>query len=343
MQFPFEVGFDALQADLDSYVDAVFGCLESEFLVMPKGSGFVEFPVFENAYEALKRATANFSDVTPETVEPIVFDTPITLVILRCMLGFSPSEWAYCASRHTGVNVTQSAARTIDRTIRLNPTFPLPGRDVMTGQRVRALVATACHLLQAGSPEQSTDELHRLDKADTADGLISVRSSANLGIPYSVLLYERLLGRPFAGHRDSISELIGNIVETAIEDQLTRAGISFRKTSRAERVSGFDQAPDFIIPSEHNPHIVIEAKLTEDDGTARDKVTRVQHLNALSMEGQLPGDQRFEVVACIAGRGFGVRREDMRKLLVATKGKVFTLQNISELVPYTRLADFRTR
>lgn len=343
MLFPFEVEFDELQTNLDSYVDAVFGCLESEFLIMPKGSGFVEFPIFENGYEALKRATANFSDVTPSTVEPIVFDTPITLVILRCMLGFSPPEWAYCTSRHTGVNVTQSAVRTIDRAIRLNPTVPLRGREGTTGQRVRALIATACHLLQSGSPGQSPDQLHRLDKADTADGLISIRSSASLGVPYSVLLYERLLGRPFAGHRDSISELIGNIVETAIEDELTRAGISFRKTNRAERVPGFDQAPDFIIPSEHNPHVVIEAKLTEDDGTARDKVTRVQHLDALSKERQLPGGQRFEVIACIAGRGFGVRREDMRKLLVATNGKVFTLQNISDLVPYTRLAEFRTR
>ena len=71
-------------------------------------------------------------------------------------------------------------------------------------------------------------------------------------------------------------------MESAIEDVLTRAGISYRKTRRAERVTGFDQAPDFIVPNEFNPQIVIEAKLTEDDGTARDKVTRVQHLSSLS-------------------------------------------------------------
>lgn len=343
MSFPYEVGFDEIQTNLDVYVDAVFGCLESEFLVMPKGNGFVEFPVFEDGYEALKRATGNFRDMTSASIEPIVYDAPITLVILRCMLGFSPPEWAYCANRLTGVNVTQSAVRTLDRAIRLNPSAPLQGRDGVTGERIRALIATACDLLESGRPDLSLDELHRLDKADTADGLISVQSSSELGVPYSVLLYERLLGRPFAGHRDSISELIGNVVETAIEDELTHAGISFRKTNRAERLPGFDQAPDFIIPSEHNPHVVIEAKLTEDDGTARDKVTRVQHLSALSVDRQRFGHEGFEVIACIAGRGFGVRREDMRKLLIATRGKVFTLQNIRELVPYTRLAEFRTR
>ncbi len=108
-------------------------------------------------------------------------------------------------------------------------------------------------------------------------------------------------------------------------------------------MAGFDQTPDFVVPNEFNPQIVIEAKLTEDDGTARDKVTRVQHLGSLSMDGQPPGKPRFEVVACIAGRGFGVRREDMKKLLLSTRGKVFTLQNMSQLVDHTRLAEFRSR
>jgi hypothetical protein len=122
-------------------------------------------------------------------------------------------------------------------------------------------------------------------------------------VPYAMLLYERFLGRPFAGHRDSVSELVGDVVEAAVEAVLVAAKISFRKTKRAERVTGFDQAPDFITPSEFNPKIVIEAKLTEDDGTARDKVTRVQHLGALSMKGKLAHeDPHSEVIACIAGR-----------------------------------------
>ena len=343
MPFPFEVGFDEVRSRLDMYVDAVFACLESEFLVMPKGAGFVEFSTFETGYEALKRATGNFRDVTPEKVAPVVFEVPISLIVLRCMLGFTPPEWAYYASRHTGVAVTQSAARTIDRNIRMKPEEALPRNGSVTERRIHALTDAACHILESGAPESSLGELHRFDKADTRAGLTSLRSLADLGVPYSILLYERLLGRPFAGHRDSISELVGNIVENAIEDILSRAGISFRKTRRAERLPGFDQAPDFVIPNEFNPQIVIEAKLTEDDGTARDKVTRVQHLGSLGTEGQPSGQPRFEVVACIAGRGFGVRREDMKKLLLSTRGKVFTLQNMHQLVDHTRLAEFRSR
>lgn len=200
VKFPFEVSFEEVQDNLDVYVDAVFSCLTSEFLVMPKGKGFIEFAVFEDGYESLKRATAGFHEVTPETLVSAVYDTPIALVVLRCMIGFTPSEWAYYASRQTGITVTQSAARTIDRNIRMDPQAPLPKSGTVQGQRIGALISAACHALASGIPRQAAaDTLHRLDKADTRAGLVSVRASANLGVPYSVLLYERFLGRPLPG------------------------------------------------------------------------------------------------------------------------------------------------
>ena len=335
--------FEQVQDDLDIYVDEVFGALQSEFLTLPKGKGFVEYPVFEQGYEALKLTTGGFRDLAPGPVTEAIFRVPIALIVLRTMLGFTPPEWAYITSQRTDVAVPQGAARTLDRTVRLNPLTPLRSSGGIAEKRIRAMAITACQLLTEGAPD-APGLLHRLDKADTRQGLTSLQPLAELGVPYAMVLYERFLGRPFAGHRDSVSELVGDVLEAAIEDVLSTAGISFRKTKRAERVTGFDQAPDFIVPDEFNPQIVIEAKVTEDDGTARDKVTRVQHLAALSMHGRQPNDApRFEVIACIAGRGFKVRREDMKKLLLSTRGKVFTLQNMPRLVECTRLAEFRTR
>ena len=40
--FPFEATPEEILRDPESYVDSVFSCLESEFLVMPKGAGFVD-------------------------------------------------------------------------------------------------------------------------------------------------------------------------------------------------------------------------------------------------------------------------------------------------------------
>ena len=52
------------------------------------------------------------------------------------------------------------------------------------------------------------------------------------------------------------------------------------------------------------------------------------------------GEPGFEVIACIDGRGFGIRREDMRRLLVALEGKVFTLSTLKDLVGNTGLSRF---
>lgn len=344
MAFPFELPFETVAADLDAYVDEIFGALRSEFLTLPKGVGFIEYPVFEDGYQALKRVTGGFRDLSAEPVIDTVYRVPVALVVLRAILGFTPPEWAYVTTQRSGVEVSQGAARTLDRTIRLRPLTPMRASGGVSEQRIRALVTTACQLLTEGVAQSIPGVLHRLDKADTREGLASLQPISDLGLPYAMVLYERFLGRPFAGHRDSVSELVGDVLESAIEAVLSEAGIGFRKTKRAQRVPGFDQAPDFIVPDEFNPQVVLEAKLTEDDGTARDKVTRVQHLGALSMQGLQPHETpRFEVIACIAGRGFKVRREDMRKLLIATRGKVFTLENLDRLIDCTQLARFRTR
>jgi hypothetical protein len=342
MKYPFEASFKEIEGALEPFVSAVFSSLASEFLTLPKGEGFVEHPAFETGYEALKKATGGFAALPKPGVLRTVLEAPISLVVLRSMLGFTPPEWACISSQRSGTELNQGFARTLDRNIRLSPLAPL-NPSPATLKRIEAMVATACDLLEAGCPKVPADKLHRLQKADTVGGLTALRNMAAIGAPYAMLLYERFLGRPFAGHRDSVSELVGDGLENAIEEQLAKAGISSRKTRRAERIPGFDQAPDFMVPSEFNPKVVIEAKLTEDDGTARDKVTRIQHLHSLSIAGQRAGHRKFEVIACIAGRGFGVRREDMRKLLLATQGKVFTPKTLDRLVECSALREFRTK
>jgi hypothetical protein len=336
----FNANYSDPTLNLDPFIDEVFGELTSGFLELPKGQGFVEYPVFETGYQALKKATAGFTKVTAQDVTAAIYATPVAFIVLRTILGFTPSEWAEATTERTGVAVGQNAARTMDRRIRVAPTAPLRDKNTIRDQRLKAMVLAAVQTLEAGTGEVDRALiLHRLDKVDTAGGISSIRPIADLGVPYPVLLYERFLGRPFAGHRDSVSELVGDIVESAIEDVLSRVGVSYRKTKRAESIAGFDQAPDFIIPDEFNPTVIIEAKLSEDDGTARDKVARVQQLRNLREESGLS----YDVVACIAGRGFKVRRNDMRRLLQATNGMVFTLASIEHLVEHTRIRDFVTR
>src|SRR5512138_1066020 len=114
-KYPFEAPYSAVRADLDRYVDAVFSCLESEFLVMPKGVGFIDYPVFEQGYEALKHVTKGFTLLDPEALLQKAFEAPVAILVLRTMLGFTPPEWAYVATLQTGVEVSQGFVRTLDR------------------------------------------------------------------------------------------------------------------------------------------------------------------------------------------------------------------------------------
>lgn len=339
MLYRFEVDYRDRNLEFDPLIDEVFSELRSSFLEMPRGDGFITYEIFEKGYQSLKQATNAFSIVNSKTVETAYSATPISLIVFRAILGFTPPEWAYLATELTEVGVGQSAARSIDRKIRLDPLTPRPLAATLSDQRIRALIKAGVQMLHDGANTEAMSILHRLDKVDTREGLKSLQPIAYLGVPYPMVLYERFLGRPFASHRDSVSELVGELVEGAIKDVLTAAKVSFRDTKRAERINGFDQAPDFIIPDEFNPVAIIEAKLTEDDGTARDKVARVQRLRTLRDQNQ----KDYDVIACIAGRGFKVRREDMRRLLQATEGKVFTLASMHLLLDHTRIREYRVR
>ena len=55
------------------------------------------------------------------------------------------------------------------------------------------------------------------------------------------------------------------------------------------------------------------------------------------------GTPSYQVVAALAGRGFAVRREDMRNLLLATHGKVFTLSTIRHIVEHTDIRRLATK
>ena len=339
MPLRFDLDYNDPSLAFDPLIDEVFSELQSSFLEMPRGEGFIDYATFEKGYQALKAATNDFVKVTAETVEAAVTAAPIAFVVFRAILGFTPPEWAYVTTEMTGIRVDQGAARTLDRNMRLKPLTPRILGSSLTDQRLRAMIEAGVQTLKKGAGASVPTLLHRLDKVDTREGIKSLQPIADLGVPYAILLYERFLGRPFASHRDAVSERVGEIVEGAIKDVLTAAKVSFRETKRAERINGFDQAPDFIIPDEFNPVALIEAKLTEDDGTARDKVSRVQRLRTLRDQAR----HDYDVIACIAGRGFKVRREDMRRLLQATDGKVFTLATLPLLIENTRIREYKVR
>jgi hypothetical protein len=338
-QHPYELSEAELLARLDEMVAVTFSDLTSQFLLLPRGNAYVTYEEFRDGYEILRMATNGFASLTTANCWTALRQDARSFIVLRTILGVSPPEWQDLTTQETGKQLPPNTARTIDGKVKRNPGY-FATSTALTRARVTDMLETARKVLTQGPGTAPDGLVHRLDKFDTVDGLVSVRHAAQQHVPYAVLLYERFLGRPYASHRDAVSELVGDVMESAIEAQLQDARIPFRKTGRAERVPGFDQAPDFFIPDEIIPAVIIEAKITGDDGTARDKVARILRLAYMRDEREANGQPTYQLVACIDGRGFGVRQQDCRDLLKATRGKLFTANTLKDLIPFTDLTKF---
>jgi hypothetical protein len=334
--YPFQANAKQLEEHIGEYVTETVASLSSFYLELPRRDDFLEYEPFKRAYEELCAATERFKNLDRHTIHEAVKGNGLILVVLRSIAGLSPPDLGDFAQEVSGTAVKQGTARRLDAETRRGRN-PLASARVHaeTRAQILALVDAACEAIEKGPQKASPFIVHRLDKVDTAHGLVSVQKAATEGIEYPMLLYERMLGRPFATYRDSVSSQVGDVVEDAVKEVLDTAKVSYYKTARAEAFEDFDQAPDFMIPSKADARILIEAKLTQDDGTARDKITRVQHLDRLS-----DGGKKFQVIACVDGRGFRYRPSGMRKLLLATKGKVFTLETMPYLIEQTGLRDF---
>jgi len=319
--------------------EAVLASLQSFFLTMPRGSSFCEREDFERGYHAFAEATQQGADVSGDALLVAMKADPRAWLVLRCILGVSPGEAGYLAAEAAAgkgepLAVEQGPMRDLDaRAKRGEPLLfdaAAPRKNQRDGDALlRRVVPLLGEVLKQVPPEPTEDAIHRLDKMDTSRGQETLVAAFRDGVSYSELLYERLLGRPYASHRDSVSGIVGDLIEGSIKRLLDDYGIDGAMARAREKVPGFVQAPDCRVPSE-NPRIIIEAKLTEDDGTARDKVARVQTLR--TYEDAKPEGERCQIVALVDGRGFGHRMADLRRLMEATDGHVYTLAELPLLV-----------
>lgn len=338
---PFEVNSQYLNDHIEEMAEITISDLTSQSLLLPKGESFLDYRGFRDGYGVLYRHTNAFDELTETSLWNALMEDSRVFCVVRSMLGMTPPDWAELARADRDSDVSQNAARGYDKDCRTNPGYVRhveeSNRAKKTPRRLRDMVSVAVEHLKEGAPTREKGMVHRLDQFDTKEGLESIRHAADEHVPYAVLLYERYLGRPFSSHRDSVSELVGEQMEGAVEDQLRSAGVPYRKMKRAERIEGFEQAPDFCIPDEIEPDVIIEAKITNDDGTARDKATRIIRL-AFERDKHRKQGKDYEVVACIDGRGFGVRSEDMKQMLKHLGGKVFTTASLDQLVQHTRIS-----
>jgi hypothetical protein len=123
MQRPFELSGEELRERLEEMVQITISDLVSEFLLMPMGSSFIKYPDFRAAYEVLKRHTAAFTNFTETAVSEALCENSRVLGVLRAILGMTPPEWAELARTEGMSDITQGAARGLDRACRETPEY----------------------------------------------------------------------------------------------------------------------------------------------------------------------------------------------------------------------------
>jgi hypothetical protein len=337
-----------IQEEYRDRAECILENLQSYFVDMPRGANFLEAPDFGDSFQRFRDASANGSDLSPETLLQAVAEDSRAWIVLRAIAGLTPPEAAALtmeAAAEAGVllSITADFARALDA--RCRRAEPVLLRDTSNATKAaRADSEALTHMVTylpaivtRGPGEVAEGRVHRFDKVDTRRGQKSIEEALNAGGGmYAELLYERILGRPFATHRDAVSDLVGDAVEDQIMDVLAAHGIKARRTRRRETVETFEQqAPDIMAPfvsSIDEVEVAIEAKLAEDDGTARDKVARVLTLRKNEDQRQDRGEKRRQIVAVLDGRGFGVRAPDLQRLLTACDGYVYAAAELEELV-----------
>lgn len=301
--------------DLEKYLQH----LSTSFYITPWGPNIVEQQEFLELYSVVSESTAAFSDISCRKIEEILRKTPKTLVVFRCIAGVSRDELGY----------------TMKYTLRLPNSTSLfdhmelegiaPANSVQAAALVLdKLISRQLYALDEVLPREDYRSI--FDRYDTQEGWASVAQAASQQA-YVQVLYQRYVGGFFRQVKDAYSEKKGDLLEAAVEKLLIDHGIPYHRTEKFEEIPGIKPAPDFVIPSKSNYEIVIEAKLAEDGGTARDKAARVKNLKAEC-------DQKgYTLIAVIDGKGFLTRTNDtISSIIDDTEGRTFSLANLKDML-----------
>lgn len=246
---------------------------------------------FRQTYTRVVELTEGFKRVDAQALAAVLREYPQAILVLRLIAALSLDELATLLRERTEIDISKDQMRDFEL-----------GREISESQKAKW--NKACRDLgellgdSIGGDLLALPEMvdkqkfrERRDKPDTRGSWPSVAEVATRGVDYWLLLYQRYVGEFFRQAMDASSSIKGDILEDAVVRLLEGHRIPFYRTRARERIAGWEQAPDFLLPNPGKPTAIIEAKLAEDGGTARDKAARIERL---CREGQAKG------VRCIA-------------------------------------------
>ncbi len=290
---------------------------------------FYELPHFQAAYDKLARATSDFTDLRVERLTAAIQAEPTILLPLRTVTGLLKKEFAWATklvAEELGVKpLSDNKVDSMERS-----------GSATTAEQARVAAETIDQIMRGSLFAEPTGAFKlKQEKPDTANGWASVRQYAADGVPYPVFLHQRHYGGPFRQVIDAASELRGDLIEDAVEALFSEHGILFIRTGshdQDEITTRFEitvrPAPDFVVhDAAGNLRAMLECKLTNDGGTARDKALRFERLRDESVRlGGIP------LIAVLGGLGWTRVNDTLGPVIRDCDGRVFSVSNLPEML-----------
>jgi len=298
--------------------------------VVPWSDWILDDDRFAQIFARTVELVGDFSAVTADGIARILAVYPASLMMFRLVTGYTWAELSDILLAKLSFRLSSQKLQQIERANKIDD---IPGR---LPDRAFEQLGIAIFGIVEGTLMPLPDELgaagfrSRQYKVDTLDGWSAVQACVSGGVSYSHLLYERYTGRPFAYVRDALSERKGDILEDALEALLKEHGIPYDRITD-NSIPGFEQAPDFAIPNRKAPTVVIESKLAEDGGTARDKASRIERLRHTCNE------RNILLVALIDGKGFRRFNDVLFPIIRNTTGHTYTLETLDHILELERI------
>jgi len=252
-----------------------------------------------------------------------------TLHVFRLLLGLTAQEFAAAtqivAERYGVRSITVSRIKSLE-----------------AGSACNEATARCCALVVDegmrgelfGAPPTGSVQ-PKIHKPDTLEGWISVQRYAAEGVPLPVFLHQRHYGGAFRQLLDATSTQRGDILEDAVEELFQQKGVKFIRTgshNQEEIARRFGvtvrPAPDFVVFNGSDTlRALLECKVANDGGTARDKAARYATLRAEA--NRLGGTPLFAV---LAGLGWRRAADALGPVVRDTDGRVFTLPTLTDML-----------
>jgi len=287
-----------------------------------------ELEEIEHAYGEADALTRGFKNVDEASLAKVIQKEPATLRIFRLLLGLTTQEFASATDMvgdDIGAAALSSGAVKSMESGRPGPASAHRVAAAVVDRAMRAVLFTA----PTGGVRS------KLDKPDTAGGWETVRKYASEGVSLPILLHQRHYGGAFRQLLDATSSKRGDVLEDAVGELFDGDGVLYVRTgssNQEEIVTRFGltvrPAPDFVVYDVGGTlRAILECKVANDGGTARDKAARFAALRSeASRLGGIP------VFAVLAGLGWRRAADALGPVVRDADGRVFTIQTLGEML-----------